>query len=155
MALIARRPKVRTRIRAANASLFSLPPQQRAVAQLHRRHMLVCQVHSLPTFFRSYPLFPLVRSAIAPMIWRRRLVIVCTSLLVMLPAAMWTLRSATFDQTSARLLLLLLLLLLLMQAQAATNFALGHHYMNHGAFTSVADAQEVGAFALRPRAPPP
>ena len=57
MALIARRPKVRTRIRAANASLFSLPPQQRAVAQLHRRHMLVCQVHFIAYFFAHTPYF--------------------------------------------------------------------------------------------------
>ena len=54
MALIARRPKVRTCIRAANASLFSLPPQQRAVAQLHRRHMLVCQVHFIAYFFFAH-----------------------------------------------------------------------------------------------------
>jgi hypothetical protein len=76
-------------------------------------------VHFIAYSFVHTVLFLLVYSAIAPMIWRRRLVIVCVSLLIMLPAAMWTLRSATFDHTSARLLLLLpppLHLLLLMQS---------------------------------------
>jgi len=77
-------------------------------------------VHFIAYSFVHTVLFLPAYSAIAPMIWRRRLVIVCVSLLIMLPAAMWTLRSATFDHTSARLLLLLLLppppLLLLMQS---------------------------------------
>lgn len=41
------------------------------------------------------------RSAIAPVIWRRRAVIVFIGLLTMLPAALWTLRNTTFNRLSA------------------------------------------------------
>jgi hypothetical protein len=46
-------------------------------------------------------------SALASVIWRRRLVFVCISLLFVLPAALWTLNHVTFDRISASPQLLL------------------------------------------------
>jgi hypothetical protein len=82
---------------------------------------------------------------------------VCMSLLVMLPAAIWTLRSATFDHTSASLLILfillsllpsvflavlLLLLPLLILQQSFMSAELSHSFVQQG-FSSAAKEQEV------------